>query len=114
MECKISKQCGSCKYIQMDYQKQLIKKHQDYQNLYKDFKVKVHDVVGMEHPYEYRNKVIVAFDNQYNYGLYEENSHKIVPMKQCLLHDEETHKILNKIQLLLKKYRMSVYVANRN
>lgn len=114
MECKISKQCGSCKYIHMNYEKQLVKKHQEYRELYKDFKVKVHDVIGMEHPYEYRNKVIVAFDNQYNYGLYEENSHRIVPMKQCLLHDEETHKILNKIQFLLKKYRMSIYDVNRN
>lgn len=114
MECKINKQCGSCQYINMSYDKQLVKKHIKYNELYKDFKVKVHDIVGMEYPYEYRNKVIVAFNNQYNYGLYEENSHKIVPMKQCLLHDEETHKVLNKIQSLLRKYRVSIYDSHRN
>lgn len=114
MNCKISRQCGSCQYIHMGYTKQLGQKYQKYKELYKEFKVKVHDIVGMDYPYEYRNKVIVAFDHQYNYGLYEENSHKIVPMKQCLLHDEETHKVLNKIQSLLKKYRISIYDSHRN
>ena len=40
MECKINKQCGSCQYINMSYDKQLVKKHTKYNELYKDFKVK--------------------------------------------------------------------------
>ena len=69
----------------------------------------VHDVAGMEKPYYYRNKVIVAFNQKYEYGLYEETSHRIVPMKSCLLHDDETHQILSTIQKILKKYRVSIY-----
>lgn len=114
MNCKISQKCGSCQFIDMDYQKQLILKKKKYKELYKEFKVNVHDVIGMDHPYEYRNKVIVAFDKNYNYGLYEESTHKIVPIEQCLLHDEITHQVLKKIQSLLKKYHMSIYDEKRN
>lgn len=109
MNCKISKQCGSCAFIEKEYEKQLQYKQDYCQKLFKDFYLNVHPVVGMDEPYGYRNKVIVAFNQKYEYGLYEESSHRIVPMQQCLLHDEETHKILNKIQSLFKKYRMSIY-----
>lgn len=114
MKCPIYKQCGSCQYIHQDYNKQLIQKHQQMQELFKDFHVLVNPVHGMDNPFAYRNKVIVAFDQNYNYGLYEESSHKIVPMKQCLLHDQQTHAVLNKIQSLFKKYRMSIYDEKRN
>jgi len=113
MNCSIYKQCGSCQYIHQDYSKQLIHKQTQMKELFKDFNVDVKAVSGMNHPYAYRNKVIVAFDQNYNYGLYEESSHKIVPMKQCLLHDQQTHAILNKIQFLFKKYRVPIYDERR-
>lgn len=113
MKCKVSHQCGSCRYIETEYQKQLQLKYDHYKDLYQTFHVCVHPVVGMEHPYEYRNKVIVAFNQKYEYGLYEENSHKIVPIQTCLLHDQETHHVLKRIQFLLKKYRMSIYDPQR-
>ncbi|WP_081652823.1 23S rRNA (uracil(1939)-C(5))-methyltransferase RlmD [Candidatus Stoquefichus massiliensis] len=112
MNCPISKRCGSCQYIHMDYPQQLIKKQDYCQKLFPQ--LNVHSVVGMENPYEYRNKVIVAFNQKYEYGLYEESSHKIVPMQKCLLHDEETHKVLAKIQSLFRKYRMSIYDEHKN
>lgn len=112
MKCDISKRCGSCQYINMDYHRQLVKKQEECQKLFPH--LNVHSVEGMEHPYEYRNKVIVAFNQKYEYGLYEESSHKIVPTQKCLLHDEETHKILSKIQSLFRKYRMSIYDEKKN
>ena len=113
MKCRVSQQCGSCQYIDMDYQQQLQKKYNYYQDLYRDFHVSVHSIHGMNNPYAYRNKVIVAFNQKYEYGLYEEESHKIVPIKKCLLHDEETHYILDKLQCLFKKYRISIYDNKR-
>ena len=113
LKCSISKKCGSCQYINDDYQQQLLHKQQYCQKLFSDFHVNVHPVVGMEQPYGYRNKVIVAFNQAYEYGLYEESSHRIVPMKQCLLHDDETHHILSTLQRLFRKYRMSIYDEKR-
>jgi len=105
----VSRQCGSCDYIEEDYQLQLEKKQQFCQNLFHDFHIKIHPVIGMDVPFYYRNKVIVAFNSRYEYGLYEESSHRIVPIQQCLLHDEETHRILNKMQSMFRKYRISIY-----
>lgn len=114
MKCQISKACGSCQYIEDDYHLQLINKEKDCQRLFKDYNLKVHSVVGMDDPYGYRNKVIVAFNSQYEYGLYEEGTHSIVSMKDCLLHDHETNAILKCIQILFKKYRVSIYDNRRN
>ena len=69
MKCRVSQQCGSCQYIDMDYQQQLQKKYNYYQDLYRDFHVSVHSIHGMNNPYAYRNKVIVAFNQKYEYGL---------------------------------------------
>ena len=114
MDCPIYKKCGSCQYIHIDYSKQLLEKREYCQKLFQSFQVNVHPVNGMQHPYQYRNKVIVAFNAQYLYGMYEESSHNIVPMEQCLLHDEVTHQVLNQIQSLLKRYRVSIYDEKRN
>lgn len=113
MKCKVSQKCGSCRYIEKDYQWQLQEKQNKCQKLFKDFSLKVHPVVGMDNPFGYRNKVIVSFDQQYQYGLYEESTHKIVPIQECLLHDDETNSILSHIQFLLKKYRVSIYNEKR-
>lgn len=41
---------------------------------------------------------------------YMKNHHTgIVPMQKCLLHDEQTHQVLSKIQSLFKRYHMSIY-----
>jgi 23S rRNA (uracil-5-)-methyltransferase RumA len=113
MKCHKSHQCGSCQYIHIDYQTQLVEKQKRCQKLF-DKTIKVHPVCGMDEPYHYRNKVIVAFNQNYEYGLYEEGTHHIVPISQCLLHDQQTHQVLEKIQSLFRKYRVSIYDKRKN
>lgn len=116
MRCSIEKKCGSCKYINTDYNEQLKIKTKYCQellvknglNFYKTEKI-----CGMSYPYEYRNKVIVAFNKNYDFGFYEEDSHRIIPYQRCLLHEEISDLIIKKIQSLLKKYRVSIYDENR-
>ena len=113
MHCKISQRCGSCRYIEKDYTWQLKEKQKKCEKLFQGMKVTVHPVCGMDEPYAYRNKVIVAFNQKYEYGLYEEGSHRIVPIQQCVLHDDVTHDVLNEIQRLFRKYRVSIYDEKR-
>ena len=71
MKCLIEKKCGSCKYINTDYQRQLKIKTDYCKKLLKDNKLdmyEVKDTIGMGHPYEYRNKIIVAFNHRYEFG----------------------------------------------
>lgn len=113
MKCDIAKKCGSCQFINQGYEKSLEYKNKECEKIFKDLKVKIHPISGMKDPYFYRNKTIIAFDKNYNYGLYEENSHRIIPYKRCLIHDEETDKIISKISMLFKKYRVSIYDPQR-
>lgn len=117
MKCLIENKCGSCKYINTNYQKQLGIKADYCKKLLKDNQLdmyQVKDVLGMVDPYEYRNKIIVAFNHKYEFGFYEEDSHKIIPYNRCLLHEEISDKIIKKIQSLLRRYRVSIYDENRN
>lgn len=113
MKCDIAKKCGSCQFINQGYVKSLEYKNEECKKIFNDLKVNVHPVSGMEDPYYYRNKTIVAFDKTYNYGLYEENSHRIIPYKSCLIHDQETDAIISKIAVLFRKYRVSIYDPQR-
>lgn len=113
MKCDIAKKCGSCQFINQGYVKSLEYKNEECKKIFKDLKVNVHPVSGMEDPYYYRNKTIIAFDKTYNYGLYEENSHRIIPYKSCLIHDQETDAIISKIAVLFRKYRVSIYDPQR-
>ena len=111
-KCPISDKCGSCHYINIPYEEQLSKKKEYCLSLLQETrlsKIKVRDVQGMSNPYHYRNKIIVSFNQKYQYGFYEEESHKIIPYQKCLLHEEESDLIIQKIQSLLKKYKVSIY-----
>lgn len=116
MKCGIFKQCGSCHYLNMKYDQQLEKKKLYCEELIKKEKLnhlKVKEIIGAKNPYNYRNKVIVGFNKQGLPGFYEENSHRIIPYDTCLLHDEESDLIIQKITKMLKKYKMSIYQEDR-
>lgn len=116
MNCRIFKQCGSCDYLHLAYEEQLKKKREYCVQLVKKAKlsqVKVADTIGAKDPYHYRNKVIVGFNQRNEAGFYEENSHKIIPYTTCLLHDEESDAIIQKIASLLRKYKIQIYNEDR-
>lgn len=105
MKCLIERKCGSCKYINVEYNQQLEIKTNYCKDLLKNNNLnmyKVEKIKGMQYPYEYRNKIIVAFNQKYEFGFYEENSHRIIPYNRCLLHEEVSDLIIKKIQSLLK------------
>ena len=116
MKCLIERKCGSCKYINVEYNQQLEIKTNYCKDLLKNNNLnmyKVEKIKGMQYPYEYRNKIIVAFNQKYEFGFYEENSHRIIPYNRCLLHEEVSDLIIKKIQSLLKRYRVSIYDEKR-
>lgn len=115
--CKYNKQCGGCNYLDVDYAKQLEYKKKDCISLLQKENLKgveVVDTMGAVNPYYYRNKVIVAFNQNYEYGLYQEGSHDIISYDTCLLHDDVIDPVLKTIQQLFKKYRVSIYDEKRN
>lgn len=116
MKCSLINKCGGCYFKDDDYKKQL---HQKTQIIKKEIgknhlNIKVNPTVASPLDKGYRNKVIVAFNQKYEYGLYEENTRQIIPYQRCLLHEEIMDDILMFLQTLLKKYKVSIYDNKRN
>ena len=115
-KCKICTACGGCQYQQINYQKQLEFKTNRVKNAIKriaHIDTKVNDCIGMKNPYHYRNKIQVPFANDKKgnvvYGFYKENSHEIIPTKECMIEDKRAASILWDIKELIKKMGIPTY-----
>jgi 23S rRNA (uracil1939-C5)-methyltransferase len=116
MKCPMIKKCGGCFYPQDQYQEELKEKTLFIEKEVQKAKLKIEVKPTVASPLVngYRNKVIVAFNQKYEYGLYEEHSQDIIPYKHCLLHEDIMDEILQYIQSYLRKYRVSIYDRKRH
>lgn len=114
-KCNYYNQCGSCHLLHVDYKEQLSMKKQMIIDMLKKEKmtsISVQDCEGMEHPYEYRNKIIISFGKRKKEivaGFYEEFSHRIIPIKDCLLHEGYTNQLIEDIKMVVKKSRIEAF-----
>ncbi|MDT2644482.1 23S rRNA (uracil(1939)-C(5))-methyltransferase RlmD [Enterococcus dongliensis] len=118
--CPVYEECGGCQLQHLAYNKQLdFKKDLLRQALekykpdgYQDFELR--DTLGMEDPWHYRNKAQFQLrknkqTNQVEAGLYRADSHQLVPLKDCLVQEETTQKVINTVTNLLTKYDVPIY-----
>ena len=110
--CPLQKRCGGCQYQGIPYEEQLKKKEAWVRSLMGKY-CKVHPISGMEDPYHYRNKVHAAFrtDKKGNIlsGVYEEGSHRLVPVETCMIEDQLADEIIGTIRKLAKSFKMTTY-----
>lgn len=110
--CPVAKQCGGCKWINKSYEEQLKTKAEWFKGLMKPFG-KPEQVIAMENPMHYRNKVHAVFgeDRKHNAisGIYEAGSHRIVPVDSCLIENEKADAIIVSIRGLLKSFKIRPY-----
>ena len=110
--CAVAKKCGGCQYQGIAYKEQLNKKQKQEEDLLKKF-CKVEPIIGMEKPYYYRNKLHRTFgrDRKGNVicGTYQEGTHRIVPVEECLIEDQKSQQIVLTIRDLLKSFKIKTY-----
>ena len=110
--CPVSKKCGGCKWIDKEYALQLKEKEKWVRELLAPF-CKTEPIMGMKNPTHYRNKVHAVFgeDRKHNIisGIYEEGTHKIVPVDSCLIENEKADAIIVSIRELLKSFKIRPY-----
>ena len=63
--CKVYRKCGGCQLQNMIYERQLTFKQNKVKQLLGQF-CHVEPIIGMKHPYHYRNKVQAAFTRDRN------------------------------------------------
>ncbi len=110
--CPVSKKCGGCKWIDKEYALQLKEKEKWVRELLAPFCM-TEPIMGMKNPTHYRNKVHAVFgeDRKHNIisGIYEEGTHKIVPVDSCLIENEKADAIIVSIRELLKSFKIRPY-----
>ena len=110
--CKAFGECGGCQMIDTPYEEQLKTKQKETQKLLAPF-VKLENIIGMEEPEHYRNKVSAAFTHDRKgvplSGVYKENSHYIIPIESCILENEKADEIIASIRELLPSFKIKTY-----
>ena len=110
------RQCGGCQIQELDYQKQLdVKTNEVKQVISRIGKlddVVIHDTLGMEHPFRYRNKAqfpIQKKDNMPVIGFYKKKSHDLISTDECIIQHEVNDKIIKIIKTYIRAYIVSIY-----
>lgn len=112
-QCPVYRKCGGCQLQNLSYDRQLQWKQDRCQKLLGQFG-KIQPILGMEHPYHYRNKVQAAFawdrrGGRIISGVYQSGTHWVVPVDSCLTEDEKADEIIVSVRKLLKAFKLRPY-----
>ena len=110
--CPVYRECGGCQLQNVPYEEQLRRKQEREEQLLGRFQ-KVEQIIGMQDPTHYRNKVTAAFGEDRNKhivsGIYQPNSHRIVPVDSCMIEDRISDEIIVDIRNMLPEFRIRAY-----
>ncbi|MGS2778014.1 23S rRNA (uracil(1939)-C(5))-methyltransferase RlmD [Robertmurraya sp. GLU-23] len=116
--CPVYEECGGCQLQHLDYRQQLVEKKDIVkQSLERHTKLNVEkldirDTLGMENPWNYRNKSqfqVGQRDGKLLAGLYGINSHKLVDIQHCAVQHSATNKATSTVKKILQDLKVSVY-----
>ncbi len=111
LKCPHRKKCGGCQIQNLTYEKQLSFKQVKVIKLLGKYH-HVNEIIGMDNPYHYRNKVQAAFGERKGEiisGVYQSSTHNIVPVDSCLIEDEKADEIIVTIRKLLKSFKLRAF-----
>lgn len=116
IDCTTYKRCGGCNLRHIDYNSTLELKRYTVQNLINktlNSNITVNETIGMESPYNYRNKAQfpVGYNkkNQITTGVYANRSHEIIEIKECLIQNKLSENIAKFIIQFMKNKNISAY-----
>ena len=116
--CSIFKKCGGCQYLNMSYDESLNIKKEYVASCFKEnhLKININNVIKADNPYHYRNKMILGFKRikgNVICGFYEEGSHRIIDLDECLMHSNNQNDIARFIKQLVNDFHISIYDEDR-
>lgn len=113
--CQYYSKCGGCNIQHISYEEQLnikTKKVKDnIERIGNIFDFKINKAIGMETPFEYRNKASfpVNFKNEINIGFYANRTHNIIDIENCIINSPINKDILKSFKAFLKQNNVSIY-----
>ena len=116
IDCETYEKCGGCVLRHMDYAYTMRLKKNSVENTLKKAlgrDIKVDEVIPMENPYFYRNKLQYPVGQNENgelvMGVFAQRSHRIIPTKKCMIQNELAQEIAESIFDFAKKNGISGY-----
>lgn len=110
------KNCGGCQIQELNYNKQLELKTNEVKQVVarigKLENVEIHETMGMENPYRYRNKAqfpIQSIHGEPAIGFYKKKSHDVIPTDMCVIQHDINDKIIKIIKTYIQAYNISIY-----
>ena len=119
--CPIDGKCGGCDLLSTPYEAQLRSKQAEMKALFSDLldeQTRVCEIVGMQDPRHYRNKVVSPFVGVYDKkarrrrvlcGMYERGTHRVIDSRECLIENREAKRIILTIRNLMPKFGIAPY-----
>jgi len=114
--CPIYKQCGGCQLQHLSYEGQLKAKEKMVRELMtrigKLEEVNVLPVLGMNEPWNYRNKAQVPVGEMEGglvAGFYAKRSHEIIDMDECLIQFTENDEMIRLVKGICEKHGVKAY-----
>ncbi len=115
-QCPRAGACGACQFNGVKYSTQLSRKQAYVESLLCCYGP-VAPIIGMENPFHYRNKVQSVFGvnakGEVVNGIYRLGTHKLIPIRDCMIEDEEADAILETIKALVKARGIEPYDEDR-
>ena len=116
--CDIAKRCGGCQLQHLSYEGQLIYKKKKVQDVIERIggvtDIEVNNVIGMDNPYFYRNKVQFPVGSSksehINIGFYAMRSHDIINTNKCYIQQP----INKEITCIVRDYMLANNIAPYN
>ena len=119
-DCNTYVKCGGCNLRHIKYEETLNIKKSIVENcLYKALKKEkeVNNVIGMQNPYYYRNKLqypLGFIDKERVMGIYSERSHNIIPTQNCMIQNKLCQEVANYAFDYIKENKIKVYDEKTN
>lgn len=125
--CNTYKRCGGCQLQHYSYNAQLKFKTNRVKDCIErigklhvveegkekeDNGIVIHNTIGMNNPYRYRNKVQLPVGKKESdivIGFYAPRSHEIIHMDTCNIQDETADRIVKLVKTWIKKYNIETY-----
>lgn len=110
--CPYVAKCGACHIGEKSYEEELAEKKAQIVTHIGKYCGKINDVAGMYYPYHYRNKVHAVFGrikDEVVAGTYEEGTHTIIPVSDCLIEDTQASAIIRTVAGLIQSFKLWVY-----
>jgi len=116
IDCSTYNRCGGCNLRHINYAETLELKKNTVQNLVNKNlknKLQVKDTIGMENPFNYRNRAQypVGIDEEGNpiIGVFANRTHEVIKIEKCMIQNKESEEIAKFICEFAKKNNICVY-----